>query len=453
MDSDIVGSILLQVVLIAVNAVFACAEIAVVSCNDAKLEKMAQEGNKKAAKLFRLTEQPSRFLATIQVVITLSGFLGSAFAAENFSGRFVSVLVDAGVQIPEKTLDAIAVVLITLLLSYITLIFGELVPKRLAMHNSEKIALGVSGLVTTASKIFAPLVGLLTVSTNGILRLFGIDPNEDDDQVTEEEIRMMVDAGSEKGTIDNEEKDMIQNVFEFDDLTIDEICVHRTDVDLLWVEDSIEEWEQLIHESRHSYYPVCGETVDDIIGVLDAKDYFRLRTKDRDHVMKEAIKQPYFVPENIKAATLFQNMKKTGNYFAVVLDEYGGMVGIVTMNDLLEQLVGDLEDDLAELAEEPKISRISKDTWKIDGGVDLEDAAEALEVELPVEDYDTFGGFVFGIYGTIPSDGTQFEVDACGLHIKILSIKEHRLESAVVCKTTGSENAAEQERSEKNEDK
>ena len=156
MDSDIVGSILLQVVLIAVNAVFACAEIAVVSCNDAKLEKMAQEGNKKAAKLFRLTEQPSRFLATIQVVITLSGFLGSAFAAENFSGRFVSVLVDAGVQIPEKTLDAIAVVLITLLLSYITLIFGELVPKRLAMHNSEKIALGVSGLVTTASKIFAP---------------------------------------------------------------------------------------------------------------------------------------------------------------------------------------------------------------------------------------------------------------------------------------------------------
>ena len=453
MDSDIVGSILLQVVLIAVNAVFACAEIAVVSCNDAKLEKMAQEGNKRAAKLFHLTEQPSRFLATIQVVITLSGFLGSAFAAENFSDRIVSALVDAGMKIPEKTLDAIAVVLITLLLSYITLIFGELVPKRIAMQKAEQIALGISGLVSGASKVFAPLVWLLTASTNGILRLLGIDPNEDDDQVTEEEIRMMVDAGSEKGTIDNEEKDMIQNVFEFDDLTIDEICVHRTDVDLLWLEDSVEEWEQLIHESRHSYYPVCGESVDDIIGVLDAKDYFRLRTKDRDHVMKEAIKQPYFVPENIKAATLFQNMKKTGNYFAVVLDEYGGMVGIVTMNDLLEQLVGDLEDDLAELAEEPKISRISKDTWKIDGGVDLEDAAEALEVELPVEDYDTFGGFVFGIYGTIPSDGTQFEVDACGLHIKILSIKEHRLESAVVCKTTGLENAAEQERSEKNEDK
>ena len=242
MDSDIVGSILLQVVLIAVNAVFACAEIAVVSCNDAKLEKMAQEGNKRAAKLFHLTEQPSRFLATIQVVITLSGFLGSAFAAENFSDRIVSALVDAGMKIPEKTLDAIAVVLITLLLSYITLIFGELVPKRIAMQKAEQIALGISGLVSGASKVFAPLVWLLTASTNGILRLLGIDPDEDDDQVTEEEIRMMVDAGSEKGAIDNEEKDMIQNVFEFDDLTIDEICVHRTDVDLLYAFDS--NWDE-----------------------------------------------------------------------------------------------------------------------------------------------------------------------------------------------------------------
>ena len=169
--------------------------------------------------------------------------------------------------------------------------------------------------------------------------------------------------------------------------------------------------------------------------------------------MKHAVKPAQFIPKSVKADVLFRRMKVSHNHFAVVLDEYGGMVGIVTMNDLLEQLVGDLEDDLAELAEEPKISRISKDTWKIDGGVDLEDATVALEVELPVEDYDTFGGFVFGIYGTIPSDGTQFEVDACGLHIKILSIKEHRLESAVVCKTTGSENAAEQERSEKNEDK
>ena len=448
LDSDIVGSILLQVVLIAVNAVFACAEIAVVSCNDAKLEKMAQEGNKRAAKLFHLTEQPSRFLATIQVVITLSGFLGSAFAAENFSDRIVSALVDAGMKIPEKTLDAIAVVLITLLLSYITLIFGELVPKRIAMQKAEQIALGISGLVSGASKVFAPLVWLLTASTNGILRLLGIDPDEDDDQVTEEEIRMMVDAGSEKGAIDNEEKDMIQNVFEFDDLTIDEICVHRTDVDLLWLEDSMEEWEQLIHESRHSYYPVCGETVDDIIGVLDAKDYFRLRTKDRDHVMKEAIKQPYFVPENIKAATLFQNMKKTGNYFAVVLDEYGGMDGIITVRNLIEQLVGDLNDE-AEIWQPSEIELISTDTWKIMGSASLDDVAEELKIKLPVDEYETFGGYIFGELGAVPDDGSQFELETDDLWIKVMRVKEHRVENTVVRKLPPKEKGEQEERKER----
>ena len=428
MDSDIVGSILLQVVLIAVNAVFACAEIAVVSCNDAKLEKMAQEGNKRAAKLFHLTEQPSRFLATIQVVITLSGFLGSAFAAENFSDRIVSALVDAGMKIPEKTLDAIAVVLITLLLSYITLIFGELVPKRIAMQKAEQIALGISGLVSGASKVFAPLVWLLTASTNGILRLLGIDPDEDDDQVTEEEIRMMV--------------------FEFDDLTIDEICVHRTDVDLLWLEDSMEEWEQLIHESRHSYYPVCGETVDDIIGVLDAKDYFRLRTKDRDHVMKEAIKQPYFVPENIKAATLFQNMKKTGNYFAVVLDEYGGMDGIITVRNLIEQLVGDLNDE-AEIGQPSEIELISTDTWKIMGSASLDDVAEELKIKLPVDEYETFGGYIFGELGAVPDDGSQFELETDDLWIKVMRVKEHRVENTVVKKLPPKEKGEQEERKER----
>ena len=267
-------------------------------------------------------------------------------------------------------------------------------------------------------------------------------------QVTEEEIRMMVDAGSEKGTIDNEEKDMIQNVFEFDDLTIDEICVHRTDVDLLWVEDSIEEWEQLIHESRHSYYPVCGETVDDIIGVLDAKDYFRLRTKDRDHVMKEAIKQPYFVPENIKAATLFQNMKKTGNYFAVVLDEYGGMDGIITVRNLIEQLVGDLNDE-AEIGQPSEIELISTDTWKIMGSASLDDVAEELKIKLPVDEYETFGGYIFGELGAVPDDGSQFELETDDLWIKVMRVKEHRVENTVVKKLPPKEKGEQEERKER----
>ena len=266
--------------------------------------------------------------------------------------------------------------------------------------------------------------------------------------MTEEEIRMMVDAGSEKGAIDNEEKDMIQNVFEFDDLTIDEICVHRTDVDLLWLEDSMEEWEQLIHESRHSYYPVCGETVDDIIGVLDAKDYFRLRTKDRDHVMKEAIKQPYFVPENIKAATLFQNMKKTGNYFAVVLDEYGGMDGIITVRNLIEQLVGDLNDE-AEIGQPSEIELISTDTWKIMGSASLDDVAEELKIKLPVDEYETFGGYIFGELGAVPDDGSQFELETDDLWIKVMRVKEHRVENTVVRKLPPKEKGEQEERKER----
>ena len=433
MDGDIAGSIILQIVLIAINAIFACVEIAVVSVNDTKLEKMVSDGNKKAMRLQKLTSQPSRFLATIQVAITLSGFLGSAFASDNFSEPLVAWLVSIGTPIPEKTLDTIAVVLITLILSYVTLIFGELVPKRVAMQKTESIALGLSGMITAVSKIFAPLVWLLTASTNGVLRLLGIDPNQQEEQVTEEEIRMMVDAGSEKGAIDCEEKELIQNVFEFNDISVDEVCTHRTDVTLLWMDESIEKWDETIHKTRYSYYPVCGEDVDDIIGILDAKDYFRLKEKNHEILMREAINPPYFVLETVKASVLFQNMKKSGNYFAVVLDEYGGMEGIITVRDLIEELVGDLSDE--EEANRPQeIEQISEDTWKIVGTTELDDVMDALGVELPVDEYDTFGGYIFGELGTVPDDGSQFELKTKDLIIKVVKVKEHRVENTVVKK-------------------
>lgn len=433
MDGDIAGSIILQIVLIAINAIFACVEIAVVSVNDTKLEKMVSDGNKKAMRLQKLTSQPSRFLATIQVAITLSGFLGSAFAADNFSEPLVAWLVSIGTPIPEKTLDTIAVVLITLILSYVTLIFGELVPKRVAMQKTESIALGLSGMITAVSKIFAPLVWLLTASTNGVLRLLGIDPNQQEEQVTEEEIRMMVDAGSEKGAIDCEEKELIQNVFEFNDISVDEVCTHRTDVTLLWMDESIEKWDETIHKTRYSYYPVCGEDVDDIIGILDAKDYFRLKEKNHEILMREAINPPYFVLETVKASVLFQNMKKSGNYFAVVLDEYGGMEGIITVRDLIEELVGDLSDE-DEANRPQEIEQISEDTWKIVGTTELDDVMDALGVELPVDEYDTFGGYIFGELGTVPDDGSQFELKTKDLIIKVVKVKEHRVENTVVKK-------------------
>ena len=431
MKNSIFFMILLQILLIAFNAVFACAEIAVISMKDTKLAKMVSEGDKRAIRLARLTSQPARFLATIQVAITLSGFLGSAFAAENFSGVIVDWLIGLGVPISAEVLDSIAVVFITIVLSYFTLVFGELVPKQVAMRKAEPLALGMSGLISTIAKVFAPLVSFLTVSTNAILRLLGIDPNAEDDEVSEEEIRMMVDVGSEKGTIDHDEREFIQNVFEFDDLTAEELVTHRTDVDMLDMDDSMEDWKETIYNTRHSLYPICDGSADKIIGILNAKDYFRLEDKSRESVMEHAVNSAYFVPDTVNADVLFRNMKKDRHTLAVVLDEYGGMTGIITINDLVEQLVGDLGSDDEE-EEVKQIELISEGMWKVHGSTALEELSEELGVTLPTEDYDTFNGLIFHALGTIPEDGADIEVEVAGLQVKVTEIKEHQVETAVI---------------------
>jgi len=432
-DDPIIWQLLLQLILISLNAIFACAEIAVISMNKTKIARLSAAGDKRAEKLAKLTEQPARFLSTIQVGITLAGFLASAFAAENFSDRLVNWLIKTGVKIPAETLDTIAVIAITLILSYFTLVLGELVPKRIAMKKAEQLALRMSSFVYLISELFAPVVWLLTASTNWILQLFGMDPHAEDKVITEEEIRMMVYEGSKRGAINHSENEMIQNIFEFDDKTAEEVMTHRTEVSVLWVDESDEQWEKTITESTHSYYPVCDETTDNVIGVLRTKDYFRLKDKTRANVMKHAVKPAYFVPETVRTDVLFRNMKKTRNHFAVVLDEHGGMSGIITMNDLLEELVGDLEDDASVPEEPPLIERIDSQTWKLQGSTPLKLVAKQLGVTLPVEDYDTFAGFVFGLLGFIPEDGSTPELEAYGLTIKVLEIKDHQLEKAVVC--------------------
>ena len=421
------AQLLLQLVLILLNAVFACAEIAVLSVSEAKLTKLEEEGNKKAKNLRKMVEEPSRFLSTIQVAITLAGFLGSAFAADNFSERLTRWVLTKNPALSEGMVDSISVIVITLLLSYVTLILGELVPKRIAMKKPEAVALGLSGLLWSVSCLFRPIVWLLTVSMNGVLRLFGIDPNEQDEEVSEEEIRLMVDEGESKGVIAETEKEMIQNVFEFDDLTVDEFATHRTDICLLWMEDDLDEWEKEIHETRHSMYPVCGETKDDVLGVLSVKDYFRLREQGKEVVVRDAVKAPFYVPEGIHADVLFRQMQTGRNHFAVVLDEYGGMFGIVTMNDLLEQLVGDLTDNEDQEEEVPMIVKTGEDTWDVQGICSLDDAAEEIGIELPVDKYDTVGGYVFSSYGVIPDDGTEFEVEIDRLHVKVTGIQDHRI--------------------------
>lgn len=451
---DILWQIILQLALILLNAIFACAEIAILSVSDAKLALMIQEGNKKAKRLARFKEQPAKFLATIQVAITLAGFLGSAFAANNFAEPIVAWLATFGVAF--AGIETVVVIAITLVLSFLTLVFGELVPKRLAMKHSEKFALGLVGILTFIARLFAPIVWLLTVATNCVLRMFRVDPNENEEDVSEEEIRMMVDVGTEKGVIDEQEKEMIQNVFEFDDLTVGEFATHRTEMVILRLEDDNATWKEIIHETRHSMYPVCGDSSDDLVGVLNAKDFFRYCDGSREEIMLRAVTPGYFVPESIKADTLFQQMKKTRNRFAIVLDEYGGVFGIVTMNDIIEQIVGGFEEEsIAE--EEAEIVLIEEDKWQIKGSAYLEDVEEKLNVRFDgdeSEEYDTFGGLVFGIYGNIPADGSTFELDINeNIHVCVTEIAEHRIESATVTVTRPIDEDEEDKDKEKSSDK
>lgn len=441
-ESSLIILFLLQFIFIFLNAIFACAEIAVISTNENKLDKLASEGDKRAIRLTKLTEQPASFLATIQVGITLVNLLSSAVATENFSGRLVNWLLSIGINIPKSVVVVISMTIITITLTYFTVLLGELVPKRLAMKYAEKIALNMSGLIYTVSKIFTPAVWLFTVSTNGILRLFGVDPNSEDEENVEEEILMILDAGKKKGTILPDEQHMIQNIFEFDDTSVGEIMTHRTEVSILWLEETNEQWEQTINESRFSVYPICSETPDNVVGILHAKDYFRLKDKSRENIMKNIIRPVNFIPESVRADVLFRNMKKTRNHFAIVIDEYGGMSGIITMNDLLEELVGDIDDDVSAENEIPPIERIDSQTWRIQGIASLDDVSEQLGVKLPTKDFDTFGGLVFSLLGTIPSDGSTPEVEDYGLTIKVTKIKNRRLESAIVCLTDAEKNLA-----------
>ncbi|MBR1856377.1 MAG: HlyC/CorC family transporter [Oribacterium sp.] len=425
--------LVLLIVLIILNGFFSCAEIAVLQVGDTKLKKLAEEGNKDAKILLKLTEDPSRFLSTIQVAITLAGFLSSAFAADSFANPATRLLIKMGVPISESVLSPIVIVVITLILSYVNIVFGELVPKRLAQAYTEKIALSLAPVLQFASVMFRPFVWLLTVSTNTVMKLMGINPEDIEDKVSEEDIIMMLDEGTENGTIEHQENEMIQNVFEFNDLTVEDVCTHRTDVAMLYYEDSDEVWRKTIYNNRFANYPICGEDDDDVIGILDTKDYFRLEDQSRDSIMKNAVDKPFFVSQNMKVSDLFQTMKRERKYYSVVIDEYGGMTGIVSMHDLIEALVGDLQEE-DDLPEPEPIEAIGENEWIILGIADLEDVNEALKIDIPTEDADTFGGYIMGIIGTVPDDGSSFHLDTDTLEIDVAYIKNHRIGKTIVRK-------------------
>ncbi|MCL2708037.1 MAG: hemolysin family protein [Defluviitaleaceae bacterium] len=431
-DGPLIRQLLFLLLLIMVNFVFSCFEIAVISTGQTKLDKLSAGGDRRAARLLGLTKLPSKFLATIQVGSTLAGFLASAFAAKGIAARLTRFLIGAGLSFAPNTINNISIVLVTLALSYFSIVLGELVPKRIAMKYAERISLTLSGPIRAVSILFAPVVFFLSASANILLGLIRIRPDAPEEEITEEEIRMMVDAGSETGAIDEEEKDIIHNVFEFGNLTAADVMTHRTNIVSLWLEEDGDKWDETVSEHKFTCYPICGEDQDDIVGVLNTKDYFRLKDKSRVTVMAQAVRPAQFVPESVRSDMLFRNMKKNRSHFSVVLDEYGGMSGVVTMNDLLEELVGDLEDDQSAPPDKPRIEKIDDLTWKVGGTVSLSELSDELGVQLPTDEYDSFAAFVFGLLGTIPEDGQTPELDEYGLHVRVAEIKEHRLEGALV---------------------
>ena len=435
MEGHLGRQLLIVLLLILVNAFFAAAEIAIISLNDAKVRHEAEDGDKKARKLLKLVDEPTQFLSTIQIAITLAGFLASAFAADTFSDRLVNWLVDVkGWAVDPHLLNTLSLILITLILSFFTLVLGELVPKRIAMAKAEKVTDLTAGTVLAAGTLFRPFVWLLSVTTNGILRLLNIDPDDNAEQVSEEEIRLMVDIGEEKGAIETAEKEMIENIFEFNNITAEDVMVHRKDMAVVWLDDTDEDIMALIRESGLSRFPVFGEDVDDVRGVLRTREYLLNAQSPEPKPLTDLIAPAFLVPETVAADDLFRDMQSRKEHMAIVVDEYGGTSGLVTMEDLLEEIVGNIYDEFDQ-EEESELQELKDGWWRASGSCEIEQLREVVGLSLPEdgeEEFDTLGGLIFSCMNEIPADGTRPELTAYGLEIQVEEIADRRVEWARV---------------------
>ena len=432
----------LQFVLIAINAFFAASEMALVSLTPGLLRKQAEEGDKTAKKLLELSEEPTAFLSAIQIAITLAGFLGSAFAADNFSTPLTNLIYyNLGfTAISEEALNSITVILITLVLSYFTLVLGELVPKRLAQHSPEKVARLVCPVVSAIKTLLKPIIWVLTKSTNICLRICGIDPNAKNDGVTEDEIRLMVDIGEESGTIDESAGEMIDNIFEFDNNTARSIMTRAIDVVTISADADDDEIFAILRESAYSRYPVCGNDLNDIVGILYAKDYYLDRLSKNDNKpLVELLRPAHFVPETVKCDVLFRDMQENNCHIAVAVDEFGAVSGILTLEDLVEEIVGNIYDEYDE--EESDIVKLGENKWRVAGSTELSGLVDEIGFEISEDaDFSTLGGLIMNELSEIPEDGTaSIEVTACGLHIKVERVEDRRIESAIVTKLSAQE--------------
>ena len=413
-------------VLILINAFFALAEMAIVSVNKNKIKVLAQEGNKKAVTLQKLLEEPNKFLSAIQIAITLAGFLASASASVAMSDDLGAWLAKFGIPYGKQ----IAVVIVTVLLSYVTLVLGELYPKRLALQHSEKIALLVVRPIVIISKFTKPFVWFLSVSVNIVLRLTRQSIDVEDEEFSEDEVMSMLEVGQETGVLKEEGKKMINAIFDFDDKLAYEIMTPRTDVFLIDINDEADEYLDELMELRYSRIPVYEDDLDNIIGILHIKDYFiKARESGYENVdLRSILRKPYFVPETKNIDSLFFDLQKSKNNIAILIDEYGGFSGIVTTEDIIEEIVGEIEDEFDE--EEPEIEQIDENTYLLSGFAYLDDINEEIGTDLESDNSETIGGFLIDILGEIPDEdeAQQRIVEYENYVFKILSVKERRIE-------------------------
>lgn len=430
------GLLLIQAGLILLNAFFAATEIAVISLNTAKLKKLQEGGDRMAGRLLKMAEEPAGFLSTIQIGITLAGFLGSAFAAENFSEPLTDWIYSGlGFQLlSPSVLNTVSVIIITLILSYFTLIFGELVPKRIAMQKSYEVAKFSCAAVTAIAFLARPIIAFLAFSTNLVLRLLGMKTEAEEEGVTEEEIRMMIDLGKEKGTIDEDENEWIQNVFDFRDTSILSAMTRESDIVNLFEDSSEQEILKIIRESGLSRLPVYTKDREDVKGILYTREYLLNLTAKQPKSLSQLLHQAYFVPESIHADDLFRDMQTKKVHMAIVVDEYGNISGLITMEDLLEEIVGSIYDEFDRIID-PEIEKIGENLWRFPGDTLIEDVEEQMGISLPEqEEYDTVGGMVLSCLHTIPKDGTTVDVEINGLSLHAEKIVNRRIESVLVKK-------------------
>ncbi len=423
----IVAKIAVLFVLILVNAFFAMSEIAILSLNDTKIDRLAEEGDKKAKQIKKLTENSSNFLSTIQIGVTLAGFLTSASAAESFSPIITNWVAPRLTIIPRSVISAVSLVLVTIMISYFSLVLGELAPKKIALSKSEKVSYKVVGFLLFFMKITKPFVKILSFSTNAVVRLFGIDPSQDEEQVTEEEILMMVDAGEEKGVIENAQAEMINNIFEFDDIDAGDIMTHRVDMTAVEADEPISEVIKVAIEEGYSRIPVYDDDPDNIIGVVYVKDLLRYIGKElpTDKSIREVMRDAYFVPETKKCGELFAEMSEKRVQIAIVVDEYGGTAGLLTLEDILESIVGNIQDEYDN--EDEEIAKINDNAFTVEGATDLDEVNELIGANIPEGDYNTIGGFIISELGYLPKDGDMDTVELDNIKFTVLSVEDKRI--------------------------